>query len=213
MKINEIFLSIQGEGLQSGLPTTFIRTTGCNLRCEWCDTQYAYSEGTDMSLEEIVEQCEKYKTKNICLTGGEPLVQAEESYKIIKMLLDGGYSVLLETNGSITIENIDSRATISLDVKCPSSGETDKNIFANFQFIRDIDQVKFVIEDAIDYEYSKKVISEYNLEKKTNVIFQPAYDENAEFTKKLAQVILEDNLNVRMCLQIHKIIWGEQRGV
>lgn len=212
IKINEIFKSIQGEGIQTGLPTTFIRTTGCNLRCSWCDTKYAYDEGRKMTIEEIVDRCRKLAVKRICLTGGEPLIHGEKSTELIKLLIKEGFEVLVETNGAIDVSNLPKKAIISLDIKCPSSGMSEKMIYENLGFLKKKDQVKFVINDAKDYDFAKKIVEKHKIEDKTNVIFQPVYGDN-NFTKFLIKKVLEDKLDIRIGLQIHKFIWGNEKGV
>jgi 7-carboxy-7-deazaguanine synthase len=209
MKINEIFYSLQGEGLQIGLPTVFIRTTGCNLRCKWCDTKYAYEEGEEIDCNDLLNHIRIFTTKYVCLTGGEPLVQ-EDSLKLISMLCSEGFEAVLETNGSISIEGLPKSESliISLDIKCPSSGMQDKMYLPNLEMIEPKDQLKFVIEDENDYKHAKKILKKYN--PKSNIIMMPVYDSNI---KLLAERVLRDNLNVRVLPQLHKLIWGEIRGV
>ena len=209
MKINEIFYSIQGEGKWSGLPNIFIRTTGCNLRCSYCDTQYAYDNGTEMSIENIMEKISKYPCKYICLTGGEPMLQVE-TLGLINILLKKNYMVSLETNGSINVSklNNEKKLMISLDIKCPSSKMSEENCLENINLLREKDQLKFIIKDKKDYDYAKKIISKYK--PLCTVFFQPVWKNNP---KQIAEWIKNDNLNVRLGLQLHKIIWGEKRGV
>ncbi|MEK6860309.1 MAG: radical SAM protein [Nanoarchaeota archaeon] len=205
MRISEIFLSIQGEGIETGLPTIFIRLSGCNLKCSWCDTKYSNSlKGKEMSINQILKKCEKFKIKRICITGGEPLVQKKECLELIRLLIKRKYEIIIETNGSIDIENIPKKTIISLDIKCPSSRMHDKMLYKNIKFIGKKDQVKFIIGNNEDYEFAKKQIRKYNLEKKTNVIFQPVYQNN--FTKSLIRKILKDKLDVKFGLQVHKIV-------
>lgn len=211
IKINEIFKSIQGEGIQTGLPTTFIRTTGCNLRCSWCDTKYAYDEGRKMTIEEIVDRCKNLTVKRICLTGGEPLIHGEKSVGLIKQLIKEGFEVLVETNGAVDVSNLPKETMISLDIKCPSSGMSEKMIYENLGFLKKKDQVKFVINDAKDYDFAKKIVEKHKIEDKTNVIFQPVHGDN-DFTKLLIKKVLDDKLNIRVGLQIHKFIWGNKKG-
>lgn len=213
IKISEIFKSIQGEGIQSGLPTIFIRTAGCNLRCLWCDTKYAYNDGKEMTIAEIIEQCKKLFIKRVCLTGGEPLFQREKSQELINSLIGRGYDVLVETNGAVSIKGLPSRAVISLDIKCPTSGMSEKMIYANINYLRKKDQVKFVIENIIDYTFAKKIIKEHKLESKTKVLFQPVFKIDNSFVQEIAKRVLRDGLEVRVGLQLHKIIWGNKRGV
>jgi len=209
MKINEIFYSIQGEGRWSGSQNIFIRTTGCNLRCSFCDTKYAYDDGTEISIEKIMKTISKYKCKYVCLTGGEPLTQ-DETINLIDALIKKKYNICLETNGSINIEKICGKKSlmISLDIKCPSSKMHKKMNISNIKKLGKNDQLKFVIKDKKDYDYAKKIISRYKLV--CPVFFQPVYGTNPKF---LAEWILKDKLNVKLGLQIHKIIWGNKRGV
>ncbi|MBU1706044.1 radical SAM protein [Patescibacteria group bacterium] len=213
MKINEIFKSIQGEGIYTGLPTTFIRTTGCNLRCSWCDTKYAYFGGREMTLDQILDKCRKLEVKNICLTGGEPLIHGDRSKELIKLLIKEGYEVLIETNGAFNISNLSKEANISLDIKCPSSGMSDKMLYKNLDLLKMKDQVKFIIDDMKDYNFAKDIVKKYKLEGKTNIIFQPVYKEDTKFIQSLIKKLLVDKLQVRIGLQLHKIIWGNKKGV
>ena len=209
MKINEVFYSIQGEGKWMGLPNIFIRTTGCNLRCSFCDTTYAYKDGGEMSIETIVNDIQKYPCKYVCITGGEPLIQ-EETVQLIDTLLQEGYVICLETNGSIDIKNLVRKKSlmISLDIKCPSSNMYEKMIFSNLACLTFNDQLKFIIQDRIDYEYAKKIIKKYK--PRCTIFFQPVWGTNL---KELSSWILHDGLDVRIGLQMHKIIWGDRKGV
>jgi 7-carboxy-7-deazaguanine synthase len=209
MKINEIFYSIQGEGKWTGLPNIFIRTTGCNLRCSYCDTKYAYEDGKEMSIKEITENIKKYPCKYVCITGGEPLLQ-KETIDLIYVLLKKNYKILLETNGSKNIKNVASRKSliVSLDIKCPSSKMYKKMRLENISFLRKNDQLKFVIKDKKDYDYAKKIFQKYK--PICRVFFQPVGGTNF---KNLANWILNDELEVQIGLQLHKIIWGDRRGV
>jgi len=213
MIINEIFLSVQGEGLNSGIPTIFIRTTGCNLRCKWCDTKYSYFEGKEMTLENIFKECKKYYAKHICITGGEPLVQRDEIVKLVNLLIKEKFNVQLQTNGSMNISNLPKGLEVIMDVKCPSSSMEDKTIYENFKFIKSNDSVVFVISDVNDYNFSKKIIKKYGLEKRVNVLIQPVF-EKSNFGEEIVKRILQDKLNVRFGIQLHKIIWNpKKRGV
>lgn len=209
MMINEIFYSIQGEGILIGIPTIFIRTTGCNLRCNWCDTKYAYEEGEEMTFEEIIAKAKEYPASNICLTGGEPLLQ-EETPALIQRLSDEGYFICLETNGSKSVEELPclDSLLISLDVKCPSSGMQDKIDMSNIELLGPNDQLKFIIGNKEDYEYAKKVIKEQ--EPNCSVIMTQV---GGTELKGLAEWVLKDGLNVLVLPQLHKLIWGERRGV
>ncbi len=209
MKINEIFFSIQGEGKWTGKPNIFLRFTGCNLKCEYCDTKYAYYNGKEFSIDEITKKIKDYNCKKVCITGGEPLLQ-DNLNNLIDKLIDLNYEILIETNGSINIEKISQidRILISLDIKCPSSKMHEKMNFENIKKLKKKDQIKFVIKDKKDYEYSKKIIEKY--QPKCQIFFQPVWKSKPD---KLAKWILEDGLNVTLGLQIHKIIWRDKKGV
>lgn len=209
MKINEIFYSIQGEGKWAGLPNIFVRAAGCNLRCSFCDTQYAYENGKEMNINEIVDEIQKFHCEHICITGGEPLLQ-DETLDLIDVLLKRGYTICLETNGSISIEKIVSKESlmVSLDIKCPSSNMHEKMNFNNLLHLTNNNQLKFVIKNRKDYEYAKEIIGQYNPQ--CTVFFQPIWSVNP---KELSSWILDDGLNVRLGLQLHKIIWGDKKRV
>ncbi len=211
LKINEIYKSIQGESTYAGLPCIFIRLTYCNLRCTYCDTEYAFYEGRDMSLDEIINQISQLDCKLVEVTGGEPLVQSE-SLDLMKHLCDEGYKVLLETGGSLPVENVDPRVIIIMDLKCPSSGMMNKNRYANLQFLKPEDELKFVIGDEEDYEWSKNIINEHRLTGRCNILFSCVFGKITP--GKLTSLILKDKLNVRFQLQMHKYIWApETKGV
>ena len=210
--VNEIFYSIQGESIYSGRPCIFVRLTGCNLRCSYCDTRYAYEQGAKMELTEIVSRIADYKCPLVEITGGEPLLQSDTPTLIYK-LLENGYEVLMETNGSLDISGVDGRCIKIVDIKCPTSGESDKNDMENLKRLGPKDQVKFVIENRIDYEYAKETIDSNCPDfPEEQILFSPVSEGIAP--SRLAKWILEDNLNVRLHLQIHKIIWPDRkRGV
>ncbi|MBK7105482.1 MAG: 7-carboxy-7-deazaguanine synthase QueE [Ignavibacteriae bacterium] len=211
IKINEIFYSIQGESSKVGLPCIFIRLTFCNLRCTYCDTEYSFYEGKDYSINEILTEIKKYKCNLVEITGGEPLVQ-KESLELMKILSDQNYEVLLETGGSLSIENVDKRVKIILDFKTPSSKMEKKNFYENINFLKPNDEVKFVIGDREDFEWSKNLINEYKLDDRCEILFSPVFGK-IEY-KQLSEWILQDNLNVRFQIQLHKHIWEpNQRGV
>lgn len=209
MEINEIFYSIQGEGKWAGLPNIFIRTCGCNLRCSFCDTTYAYEDGKELSTDEILNQISKYSCKYVCITGGEPLLQ-DDIIDLVDLLTKNNYKICIETNGSINIKKISNKKSlmISLDIKCPSSKMQENNKFENISLLRKNDQLKFVIKDKKDYEYAKNIVNEYK--PTCNVFFQPVWGNNPII---IAKWIIDDKLNVKLGLQLHKIIWGEKRGV
>lgn len=210
--VNEIFYSIQGESTHSGRPCIFVRLTGCNLRCSYCDTRYAYEEGVNMELTEIINRIAAHRCRLVEITGGEPLLQSQTPILIYK-LLENGYEVMLETNGSLDISRVDRRCIKIVDIKCPTSGESDKNDMENLKRLRPKDQVKFVIENRIDYEYAKETIDSNCPDlPEEQILFSPVSEGIAP--SQLAKWILEDNLNVRLHLQIHKIIWPDRkRGV
>lgn len=210
--VNEIFYSIQGESIYSGRPCIFVRLTGCNLRCSYCDTRYAYEEGVNMELTEIMNRIAAYMCRLVEITGGEPLLQSETP-TLIYRLLENGYEVMLETNGSLDISRVDERCIKIVDIKCPTSGESDKNDMENLKRLDSKDQVKFVIENRIDYEYAKGTIDSNCPDfPEEQILFSPVSGGIAP--SRLAEWILEDNLNVRLHLQLHKIIWpDEERSV
>ena len=209
MKINEIFYSIQGEGKLVGLPTIFIRTTGCNLRCSYCDTTYAYDSGEEMEIADIIEKIQNYPGKSICVTGGEPLIH-EETTPLINHLLEKEYIITLETNGSTSIERVSGMKNLllSLDIKCPSSSMQHKMNFRNISYLTTTDQLKFVIQNRDDYEYAKKILKKYM--PKSAIFFQPVWGFDI---KTLSSWVLADGLDVRIGFQLHKIIWGDKKGV
>jgi 7-carboxy-7-deazaguanine synthase len=206
MIINEIFYSLQGEGKWMGLPNIFIRTTGCNLRCSFCDTIYAYNSGKKMSIEEIMKDIRNYPSKYICITGGEPLLQNDTLF-LIDVLLENDYIICLETNGSLNIENIAGKKSlmISLDIKCPSSNMHDKMCLENISYLGKDDQLKFVIGTIKDYNYAKKIVQDYI--PICSVFFQSIWGKDP---KQLASWLLNDGLNVNLGLQFHKILWGNR---
>jgi 7-carboxy-7-deazaguanine synthase len=209
MKINEIFYSLQGEGLLVGTPSIFLRTSGCNLRCTYCDTTYAYTKGTEMKIQEILDEVNKFPCAHICITGGEPLFQ-KDTPKLIEFLLKKNYTVCLETNGSYSIKKLVGKKSliISLDVKCPSSGSHEQMNLNNIFCLSKKDQLKFIIKNKEDYLYAKKILKKYH--PVCSVFFQPIWGTDP---KKLASWILHDGLPVRLSVQLHKIIWGIKRGV
>lgn len=211
LKINEIYYSIQGESTKAGLPCVFVRLTYCNLRCTYCDTEYAFHDGEDKSIDEILAEVKKFNCNLVEVTGGEPLVQ-EESIELMKRLCDEGYEVLLETGGSLPIENVDERVKIILDLKCPSSGMMKKNLYENIGHLKPIDEVKFVIGSREDYEWCKKQIAKFKLIEKCEVLFSVVFGELEPV--QLVNWITEDSLTVRFQLQMHKFIWApDEKGV
>lgn len=211
LKVNEIYFSIQGESSKAGLPCVFVRLTYCNLRCSYCDTEYAFYEGADKSIDEIVNEVKKYDCKLIEITGGEPLFQ-KECWELMERLCSEGFEVMLETGGSLPIKEIDKRVMIIMDIKCPSSKMMKKNLYENIDYIKPSDEIKFVIGTREDYEWSKEMISKYDLANKCAVLFSVVFGELEPVT--LVNWILEDKLKVRYQLQMHKIIWHpETKGV
>ena len=209
--MNEIFYSIQGEGINSGLPCIFIRLTYCNLRCTYCDTEYSFYDGDEMSITDIISEIKKYDCRLVEVTGGEPLVQ-NECLELMRQLCDQDYDVMIETGGSLSIKEIDNRVKIIMDLKCPSSNMCEKNDYENLDHIKKTDELKFVIGDRGDYEWSKKIINDNNLLEKCNILFSPVFG-NLE-NKVLAEWILHDSLDVRFQTQLHKYIWEpDKRGV
>ena len=207
--VNEIFYSIQGESIYSGRPCTFVRLTGCNLRCTYCDTRYAYEEGVEMEIAEITRRVAAYNCRLVEITGGEPLLQTETPL-LIHRLLENGYEILMETNGSLDISEVDARCVKIVDIKCPSSDASEKNDLENLKRLNPKDQIKFVIGNRTDYEYAKKTI-ELNRPDfpEDHILFSPVSGKLPP--TDLAEWILEDNLNVRLHLQIQKIIWPDRK--
>lgn len=209
LRISEIFYSLQGESRTVGLPTVFIRLTGCPLRCRYCDTSYAFSGGETQSIADIIEQVAQYKTRYVTVTGGEPLAQPA-CLELLKQLLDKKYSVSLETSGAIDVSKLDPAIVKVMDLKTPSSGEEQRNLYTNLQYLNTQDQLKFVICNAEDYVWSKEKVLQYQLDKKCEILFSPAMGEQDPTV--LAEWILADQLPVRFQLQLHKILWGNIAG-
>lgn len=209
MKINEIFYSIQGEGMHIGIPMVFVRFTGCNLRCEWCDTKYAFFEGKTMSLEEVMHEIKKYRSRWVCITGGEPLLQ-EDVYSLIYQLLKEEYSILIQTNGSVSLTDIPCEDTIfiNMDIKTPSSKMQDRLLESNLELLGKKDSIKFVIADEEDYAFMKQFLKAHRTE--SEVIVQPEGNRNY---REIVEKVLKDRLNVRVLPQLHKLIWGDKHGV
>lgn len=209
VSINEIFYSIQGEAKNSGKPTVFIRTAGCPFRCSYCDTDYAFTEGKQTKISEIIKLIKKFDTKYITVTGGEPLAQKNIRH-LLELLISNSYNISLETSGLIDISDIPKDIEIVMDIKTPSSNEESKNIKKNLSIIKKTDVLKFVIGDKNDYEWSKEILSENNLVNFNNIYFSPVHD--LLKPKDIAKWILDDNLKVTLQLQIHKYIWGNERA-
>ncbi|MDP2829301.1 MAG: 7-carboxy-7-deazaguanine synthase QueE [Sulfuricellaceae bacterium] len=209
LRINEIFFSLQGETSRSGLPTVFIRLTGCPLRCAYCDTAYAFSEGTAMEIAEILDVVAQYQPRYVTVTGGEPLAQ-KECLALLAALCDADYSVSLETSGALDIGKVDARVSRIVDIKTPASGEVEKNRWANLDCLTPQDELKFVICDEADYRWAKEQLNDRHLAKKCPVLFSPVAG-NVQ-ASDLADWILRDRLDVRFQLQLHKILWKEGPG-
>ncbi len=209
MRVIEIFRSLQGEGVLIGTPTVFIRVQGCNLHCDWCDTDYAREGGKEMSVEQILHEVEEHKTQFVCLTGGEPLLQ-KDSVKLMNKLLEKLYHVTLETNGSLSLENVPcaENMLISMDIKCPSSGMQEKMQFDNIELLSPADQLKFIVADSEDLKYAENIIKKYDI--KSTIIFTPVGGMELE---PLADFVLRKKLNARVLPQLHKLIWGDAKGV
>jgi 7-carboxy-7-deazaguanine synthase len=211
LKINEIYYSVQGESTKAGLPCVFVRLTLCNLRCTYCDTEYAFYEGKDLSVDEIIDKIKEYNCSLVEITGGEPLFQ-NESLDLMKQLADSGFEVLLETGGSLPVKDVDQRVKVIMDLKTPSSGMMKKNLYENINHLKKEDEVKFVIGSREDYLWSKDILQKYSLYNKCEILFSVVFGKLLPV--ELVNWILEDNLNVRFQLQMHKFIWKpDQKGV
>ena len=213
LRVTEIFHSIQGESTHAGRLCTFVRLTGCPMRCVWCDSEYTFSGGEHISLDDVMSQIRAFGCNLVEVTGGEPLAQ-KEAFTLINRLCDEGYEVLVETGGYVASEGVDQRAKIILDVKCPGSGEEARNHWPNLDLLRaDKDEVKFVIADRRDWDFAKEIIRCFQLENRVKaILISPVWGEVA--LKEVADWIMRSGLNVRMQLQMHKYIWGaEERGV
>ena len=209
LKITEIFYSLQGEALTAGIPTTFIRLTGCPLRCQYCDTEYAFSGGDWMNLGAILERVAANQTRYVTVTGGEPLAQ-KPCLDLLAKLCDADYQVSLETSGALDISKVDSRVVKVMDIKTPGSGEENRNRLENINCISEHDQLKFVICDERDYEWSRELLQRLDLNQRCEVLFSPSFEQLA--AADLADWILRDGLPVRMQMQLHKLLWGNQPG-
>ena len=210
LRVTEIFHSIQGESSHAGRPCAFVRLAGCNLRCRWCDSEYTFTGGESMSIDEVIQRVKSYGCRLVEVTGGEPLAQ-RESLDLIKRFCDEGFEVLIETSGSIDVAPVDSRATLILDIKCPGSGEVEKNRWENLKHLKPRDEIKFVIADRTDYDWARHVIAERSLGGRT-LLFSPVWGEME--LKSLAEWMLADRVPARLQTQLHKHIWGaDVRGV
>lgn len=212
LKVNEIYYSVQGESTAAGLPCVFVRLTYCNLRCTYCDTEYAFYDGKDLSISDIIDEVKKYNCNLVEITGGEPLAQMDECLELMKQLCDYGFNVMIETSGSLTIKDMDPRVKIIMDLKCPSSGMVKKNLYDNINYLKPTDELKFVIGNREDYDWTLDIINKYKLTNKCEILFSVVFGKLEPV--QLVNWILEDNLKVRFQLQMHKFIWHpEKKGV
>lgn len=209
LRISEIFFSLQGETSRTGLPTVFVRLTGCPLRCLYCDTTYAFSGGESMTLAAIVAEVAKHRAHHVCVTGGEPLAQ-KNCLVLLRMLCDAGYDVSLETSGALDVSGVDARVAKVLDIKTPSSGEVEKNLWRNLEHLSAQDEIKFVLDGEADYRWAVQKLDELKLAQRCAVLFSPVQGRLA--AKDLAEWILRDHLPVRMQIQLHKVLWGNEVG-
>ncbi|HEY8098202.1 MAG TPA: 7-carboxy-7-deazaguanine synthase QueE [Methylobacter sp.] len=209
LRITEIFYSLQGESSTVGLPTVFIRLTGCPLRCVYCDTAYAFTGGKKIAIDAVIVEAEQYGTRYITVTGGEPLAQPG-CLELMTKLLDKGYVVSLETSGALDVSEVDPRVVKVMDLKAPSSGELSRNLYQNIDYLNAKDQLKFVIGNDEDYDWSKAVLTEYDLPNRCEILFSPVMGQ--QNPTELAEKILKDRLPVRFQLQLHKILWDDAQG-
>lgn len=209
VRLTEIFFSLQGEAARSGLPTVFIRLTGCPLRCTWCDTEYAFTGGTTTAIADVLAEVAKYPTRHVCVTGGEPLAQ-KSCLTLLAALCDAGYDVCLETSGALDITPVDPRVARIMDLKAPGSGECDKNLIANITALRATDEVKIVIASRADFDWAKSIIAEHKLTERCDVLLSPVAGQLNP--TELAEWILAAGLKVRFQLQLHKLLWEDARG-
>jgi len=209
LRITEIFLSLQGESRTVGIPTVFVRLTGCPLRCQYCDTAYAFTGGERRKIQDILEEVSAAGVSHVTVTGGEPLAQ-KSCGKLLKLLCDAGYEVSLETSGAISVADVDERVVKVMDIKTPGSGEVERNLYENLEYVSRKDQIKFVICDRADYDWARSIIERYKLQNRCEVLMSPSYTQIKG--TELAEWILNDRLDVRFQLQLHKILWGDQPG-
>jgi 7-carboxy-7-deazaguanine synthase len=209
LRITEIFYSLQGEAARAGLPTVFVRLTGCPLRCVWCDTTYSFTGGEPASIESVLAEVAKYPVRQVCVTGGEPLSQ-KDCLPLLSALSDAGYDVSLETSGALDITPVDPRVSRIMDLKAPDSGESAKNRWENLAALQPRDEIKIVIASRADYEWARQVLREHRLDHLCPVLLSPA--QGLVEARALAEWILEDGLNVRFQMQLHKLLWGNIKG-
>ena len=209
LRITEIFASVQGESSRVGLPTVFVRLTGCPLRCTWCDTAYAFTGGSTRTLDDILAEVARHGLRHVCVTGGEPLAQ-KGCLALLTALCDAGYDVSLETSGALDIAEVDARVARIVDLKAPGSGEVDKNRYENIPMLRASDEVKIVLADAADYDWARAQIATHGLDRRCSVLLSPVA--GALDPAELAEWVVRDRLPVRFQLQLHKILWNDARG-
>ena len=207
LNITEIFYSLQGEAKEVGIPTVFVRLTGCPLRCNYCDTAYAFKGNNPLSIQHILDEVAQYNTRYVCVTGGEPMAQSN-CLKLLDSLIDSGYNVSMETSGSIDIAPVNNKVSIVMDIKTPSSTEEHQNRYENLPILKSKDQLKFVIASRSDFDWSTEILDNHELE--SEILFSPVYESLKPV--QLADWILEKKLNVRLQVQLHKILWGDQKG-
>jgi 7-carboxy-7-deazaguanine synthase len=209
VRLSEMFFSLQGEAARSGLPTVFVRLTGCPLRCSWCDTEYAFTGGTTTRIEDVLTEIARFPTRYVCVTGGEPLAQ-KNCLALLTALCDAGYDVCLETSGALDITPVDSRVARIMDLKAPASGESSKNLLSNIENLRPTDEVKIVLASRADYDWAKEMIHTHGLCARCDVVLSPVAGQLNP--TELAQWILDDGLAVRFQIQLHKLLWSDARG-
>lgn len=209
LRLTEIFFSLQGEAARAGLPTVFVRLTGCPLRCTWCDTTYSFTGGAPATVASVLAEVARYPARQVCVTGGEPLSQ-KECLPLLTALCDAGYDVSLETSGALDIAEVDSRVARIMDLKAPDSGESAKNRWENLACLNQRDEIKIVIASRADYEWARQAIAEHRLDDLCSVLLSPA--QGLIEPTALAEWILEDGLNVRFQMQLHKLLWGNMKG-
>ena len=209
LRLTEIFFSLQGEASRAGLPTVFVRLTGCPLRCTWCDTTYSFTGGEPATVESILAEVKKYPARQVCVTGGEPLSQ-KECPALLTALCDAGYDVSLETSGALDIAGVDPRVSCIMDLKAPGSGEADKNLWANLEHLKARDEIKIVIASRADYEWAREALRQHRLNERCPVLLSPA--QGLVEPRDLAEWILADGLDVRFQMQLHKLLWGNMQG-
>ena len=209
LRLTEIFHSLQGEAARSGLPTVFIRLTGCPLRCTWCDTTYSFTGGSAWEIADILAEVARHPTRHVCVTSGEPLAQ-KECPALLQALCDAGYDVCLETSGALDISTIDPRVARIMDLKAPASGECERNLWSNLRHLKAGDEIKIIIADRADYDWACQQLTQHRLADLCPVLLSPA--QGSQDARQLAEWILQDGLPVRLQLQLHKLLWGNMQG-